>query len=140
MNVARTLLAGAALTLMVVIHPAVAEDSWLTKLNPFANHGTHSTMSAGKYKAKKAEPSALAKLGAGTKKFFTGARDLLTGKKPAPEKKPAYQYAPWSHNPKDLRQQSTAKKKSWLSSLFRPEKPKQVESLKDWVGLPRLEP
>jgi len=138
MKITRILSAVGALTLVIVAGPAPAEEGWLGKLNPFAKKETHSTVSSRKYNAKKAEPSPLDKLTSGTKKFFTGTRDALTGKKPAAKRKPANQYAPWNGTSQAPRQ-ANSQKKSWLDSLFRREKPKQVESMKDWVGLPRPE-
>ena len=139
MKIARILSAVGVLTLVIVAGPATAEEGWLGKLNPLAKKQTHSTPASRKHNVRKAEPSALDKLSSGTKKFFTGTRDALTGKKPAAQRKSTNQYTPWNGTSQAPRQASSQKKKSWLDSLFRPEKPKQVESLKDWVGLPRPE-
>jgi len=136
---ARILSAVGVLTLVIFAGPAPAEEGWLGKLNPFAKKETHSKVSSRKYTAKKAEPSALDKLASGPKKLLTGTRDALTGKKTAPKRKPTSQYVPWNGTSQAPRQASSQKKKSWMDSLFRPEKPKQVESMKDWVGLPRPE-
>ena len=142
MIIARILSAGAALALLIVTQPVLAEEGWLGKLNPFANQEKHDTVSRNTHNAGRAEPSPLERFNAGTKKFFAGARDVLVGKKPAPEKKPTNQYAPWVRQPKDPRYLDSRKKKkkSWLDSLFRREEPKPPQSLKDWVGLPRLDP
>jgi hypothetical protein len=140
MKIARVLSAGAALTLAIVVQPALAEKGWLEKLNPFAAKESHIATSGQKYSVRKAEPSPLEKLNTGTKKFFASARDTLTWKKPAPKKKPSNPYAPWIHTPTDTRHASKAKKQSWLHNLFWRDKPKPVGSLKEWVGLPRLDP
>ena len=143
MKIARILSAGAALALLIVVQPALAEEGWLQKVNPFAKKENRNPNSIGRYNGRRrAEPSPLEKLDAGTKKFFAGARDALTWKKPAPKRKPTSQYVPWIPQPQDPRYLSSRKKKkkSWLDSLFRREEPKQPQSLKDWVGLPRLAP
>lgn len=135
------ILAGvAALGLLVVAGPAPAEESWLGKLNPFAKKQTHSTVSNRKNYARKAGPSPLDKLASGTKKAFTGTWDALTFKKPAPKRKATAQPAPWNRTYQPPRPVSNQKKQSWLDSLLGREKPKQAESMKDWVGLPRVEP
>jgi hypothetical protein len=130
----------AALSLLVAAGPAPAEEGWLGKLNPLAKKQTHSTLSSRKNNAKKAGSSPLDKLASGTKKVFADTRDALTFKKPAPKQKATSQYAPWNRTSQVPRPVSNQKKKSWLDSLLGREKPKQVESMKDWVGLPRLEP
>ena len=142
MKIARILSAGSALALLMVAQPALAEEGWLDKLNPFAKKERQNTVSDRRYNTRKVEPSPLEKLNTGTKKFFAGARDALTWKKPAPKRKPTNQYVPWIRQPKDPRHLSSRKKKkkSWLDSLFRREEPKRAQSLKDWVGLPRLAP
>jgi len=137
---ARILSAVGVLTLVIFAGPAPAEEGWLGKLNPFAKKETHSKVSSRKYTAKKAEPSALDKLTSGPKKLLAGTRDALSLKKPASKGKPTGQHTRWNDSSQAPRQASSQKKKSWMDSLFRPEKPKQVESMKDWVGLPRLEP
>ena len=142
MKTARILSAGLALALLMVVQPALAEEGWLDKLNPFAKKERQNTVSARRYHTRNVEPSPLEKLNAGTKKLFAGARDALTWKKPAPKRKPTNQHVPWIRQPQDPRYLSNRKKKkkSWLDSLFRREEPKQPQSLKDWVGLPRLDP
>jgi hypothetical protein len=140
MKTARILSALGALTLVIVAGPAPAEEGWLDKLNPFAKKESHSTPAGRKHNVRKVQPSPLEKLNAGTKKFFAGARDTLTGKKPASKQKATNQYPTWSPTSNAPRQASSQKKKSWVDSLFRREKPKEVESMKEWVGLPRLEP
>ena len=132
--------ASVALAFVLVAEPAMAEEGWLAKLNPFAKKEKSGTLSARTYnvKNKRAEPSALEKLGTGTKKLLAGARDTLTWKKPAPKRKPTNQYVPWMQNPKNPRYaRSQQKKKSWLGSLFRREEPKRVQTLKEFVGMPR---
>lgn len=145
MKNARILSAGVALALLIAVQPVLAEEGWLKKLNPFAEEEKPSPAWSRTYNAKRAEPSSLEKLGASTKKFFGGARDALTWKKTPPKRRPTNQYGPWVREPNDLgyfrrQQEKEKKKRSWLDSLFRREEPKQVQSLKDWVGLPRLDP
>ncbi len=138
-----SLCAGAVLVVLIVARPALAEEGWLGKLNPFAKKEKKEqprTTWGGTYTPRKAKPSPLEKLGTGTKKFFAGARDVLTGKKHAPKRKPANHYTPWTRQSTDWRHTSSRKKQSWFDSLFRREEPKPVESMEDWVGLPRLEP
>ena len=81
--------------------------------------------------------------GAGTKRFFAGARDALTWNKPEPERKPTNQYIPWKRDPHSgqFRQfQPKPEKKPWLSSWFRPAKPKPVKTFEDWWALERSDP
>ena len=140
MRIAQISSAGVAFALLIGVQPVLAEEGWLDKLNPFARKEKPVTTIDSRYNVAKARPSPLEKLGAGTKRFFAGARGLLTGKKPAPTSRPTTQYAPWSQGIGDPPDRSGQKKKSWLGSLFRRKEPKRVESLKDWVGLPRLDP
>jgi hypothetical protein len=79
-------------------------------------------------------------IGTGTKKLFTGTRDLLTPKKPPQARQSSSQYNIWGPGGNGLRKAGSPKKKSWLDSLFRVEEPEPVGSLKEWVGLPRVEP
>jgi hypothetical protein len=79
-------------------------------------------------------------IGTGTKKLFTGTRDLLTPKKPPQARESSSQYNIWGPEGNGLRKAGSPKKKSWLDSLFRVEEPEPVGSLKEWVGLPRVEP
>lgn len=141
MKTARIFSAGVTLALLIIAQPVLAEEGWLEKLNPFAKKEEYNPRSGSRYQVKKAEPSPLEKLSAGTKKFFAGARDMLTGKRPAPKPRPTNQYAPWVRDSKDPRYARGQKKKkrSWLDSLFRREEPKPVRSLQDWVALPRVD-
>lgn len=143
MRIARIFPAVAALAFLIVAQPALAEDGWFSRLNPFAakEKETSSTIPVKRANVSSAEPSPLEKLSAGTKKFFAGARDALTWKKPAPKKTPTNQYAPWMRPSKEPVYPSdrNKKKKSWLDSLFRRKEPQRVESMKDFVGLPRLD-
>lgn len=138
------------MALLIAVEPVLAEEGWLKNLNPFAQKEKPSLPSAHRpawsrtYNVKRAEPSSLEKLSASTKKFFTGARDALTWKKTPPKRRSTNRYGPRMRESNDLgyfrRQREKEKKKSWLNSLFRREEPKRVQSLKDWVGLPRPGP
>jgi len=145
---------------------SVRAEGWsLEKLNPFAKQEPAAYSAApvrfGAY-ANKKEPSPLEKFNAGTqkiladttagtkkvlvgtangtKKFFTGVRDTFAWKDPAPKRK-ANPLVPWIREPEDPRylRSSQKQKKSWFDSLFGREEPRRVESMKDWVGLPRPE-
>ncbi|MBN2477653.1 MAG: hypothetical protein JXB62_23800 [Pirellulales bacterium] len=146
---------GIVLALLTGGQAARAEGWSLEKLNPVAAKPQPRTTGRSYARAssygKKTEPSALEKLDAGTKKlfadaaegtkkFFRDTKDALTWKKPAP-KTASRPYVPWIQPPKDPRHLRSAapKKKSWFDSLFVREEPKRVESMKDWVGLPRPE-
>ena len=70
----------------------------------------------------------------GTKRFFAGVKDTFSWNKPAPRTR-QNPFVPWLRQAEDPRKH----KRSWIDSLFGREEPKQVDSLKDWVGLPRPE-
>ena len=164
MKIARILSAGATAILLIGSPPALAEGWSPAKLNPFAKRAENNTVSGRRHNVRSVEPSPLEKLNTGTKKFFAdtnagltkffadtdagakrffaGAKGALTRKRPDPKRKPTNQYVPWVRAPNDPRypQQHTKQKNSWLDSLLGREEPKRVESLKEWVGLPRPTP
>ncbi len=117
------------LALLAQGHAAENEGWSLSRLNPFGHEPSHTAIAK-----KTPEPSTLDKFNVGTKKFFTGAKDTLTFKKPAPKKTVATPYSPWQHK------QRPEEKKSWFGSMFAPKEPKPIESLDDWMSLPRLDP
>ena len=163
MRTARLALLSLIVTMFVGVQSAPA-DSWsLDQLNPFSKREDQSTTSGRRYVRDSelgqspleklnagtqeffAETAAgthrlLAGTAAGTKKLFTGVKDTLSGKKPAAKKK-SNPIVPWIREPQDPRHLRTPrdKKPSWLDRLLGYEEPKRVETMKDFVGLPRPE-
>ena len=79
----------------------------------------------------------LQQIDAGTKRFVRGTVDVITLKPLRKSKKPSLPLPekPWENKPKHKQQE---KKKSFWSGLFpAKEEPKRVETMKDFVGLPR---
>ena len=78
-----------------------------------------------------------AKTNAGTKRFFADTRSALTGKKPSQTRRPLRH--PWIRPPEDQRyvRQPQEQKISWFDRLLGREEPKPVETMSEWVGLPR---
>lgn len=72
----------------------------------------------------------------GARQFFAGAKAVLTGQ-PAAGQRNAKPSLPWIRQPDDPRNLRQPKKKSWLDGLFGRREPKRVESMAEWVGLPR---
>jgi hypothetical protein len=151
MRVARVSLAAMVLSVLIVAQSGLAEPAWPQALNPLADWRRDDPASPMAGNAAAAKPSSLEKLGAGTKKFFadlgtgtkrffTGVNDVLTGKKRASKKGSTNSHASWSLSQQQSSPTSSRKKKSSLDWLLGREEPEPVESLKDWVGLPRLDP
>ena len=163
MKTARIPSIGVIVALFVGAQPAGAEHWSLDKPNPFSKRDEHGTISGRKYTRTSdlgrspleklnvgtqklfAETTAgtqrfLAGTAAGTKKFFTGVKDTLSLKKPATKKR-SNPIVPWIREPQDPRYLRTPKNQqpSWLDRLLGREEPKRVETLKDWVALPRPE-
>jgi len=146
MKVARFVSAGVVVVLLMGSQATLADDWSWQKLNPFASNDPqpsrrHTARSSvhpmNRTRKSTAEPSGLqkftgelkqkvgedlSKFNAGTKRFFSGAKDALTWKEPAPKKK----------RPK--------KKTSWMNSLFGRKEPKPIESFDDWWALERIDP
>ncbi|HBO42535.1 MAG TPA: hypothetical protein DD670_01085 [Planctomycetaceae bacterium] len=78
----------------------------------------------------------LSQIDAGTKRFVRGTIDVITLKPLRKNKKPSLPLPekPWENKPKKKQQE----KKSFWSGLFpAKEEPKRVQTMKDFVGLPR---
>jgi hypothetical protein len=131
-RIARVLLVCAVLVLWVVVQPAVCEG-W-SLLQPFSSDASAETK-AKKPVAKtvKKEPSALDKVGTGTKSFFNKTGETLGLKKPE-AKKPTYA----SPRRPDI-QRPKKPSKSWLD-MFKAEEPKRPESVPEWMNNKRLDP
>jgi len=127
MKIARMLLIGAMMVLVTHARPAMCEGWSLP--NPFAFSSKKESK-----KTSKTKPSALDKIGAGTKNFFTKVGDTLTFKKSAP-KKVAPQYA-YPRN-RALKPPKKEESNSWLGPLFQPEAPPPLKTTRDWMELPR---
>ena len=127
---------GLVLVLLADVRPALC-DGWSLP-NPFASDKDKTKAKAKKPVAKpvKKPPSALDKIGAGTKNFFTSVGDTLTGKKSEPKKDPSKQYA-YPKSPGSKAQPKNDASKSWLPSWLRPEEPKPPKNIDDFMGLPR---
>lgn len=137
MKISRILPASVALALLLGVQPALGDGWSLEKLVPFGKKQTRKSVHK-----RPARPSPLEKLDIQVKRFFAGAKDALTWKKPAAKKKPTNQYLPWMRESNQQRYTHHNKrpKRSWLDALFRPKEPKPIESMEEWVGLPRLDP
>ena len=127
----KTLLGVALLAAYGSMRPAVCE-AW-SLLHPFSSDADTAKQPVPQLVKK--EPSALEKVGTGTKNFFNKTGETLGLKKPEP-KKP--QYA----NPIPPRIQPKAKdeQKSWLGQMFGPEEREKLKSVSDWMQNPRLDP
>ena len=164
MKTARFLSAGMVLALLIA-GPAAAADGWsLEKLNPFAKKEASRSASrssyARSYHRTQPKPSPLESIAGGTKqmlvdtgngakklvtdtgagagRLLTGAKDALTWKKPAPRRRPANRYMPWTGR-SDNRQPKD-QKLSWMDRLLGRQEPKPIESLDDWWALKRMDP
>ena len=144
MKIARLL--AASLVLVLLIGGLAVRADW-SLLHPFSSGTTDSkpaTKPAPQWKptppAKPAQPpSTVQKMTSGTKNFFTGVGNTLTGKK-TPAKKPS-PYTMSSGNNTTVGAAAKSKQSSTSSwSLFhKEEKKKQPQTLSDFVGMPRPE-
>jgi len=138
MKTVRILSVSLILTSLVCTPTSWAND-WATQREPSAleklNAGTQKLLADTTTGAKKL----IVGTANGTKRFFIGVKDTLSWKKPAPRKTSA-SMVPWIRDPDpQYLRPPKSRKKSWLDSLLGREEPKQVETLKDWVNLPRPE-
>jgi hypothetical protein len=134
MKTVRLALAGIVLASLVGSQ-AVQADGW-SLANMFSTTTTKTEPAPKKPNPKysKQPPSALEKVGTGTKNFFSGIGDTLTGKKTAP-KKPVNSYSSLVRKPSKPAQKTSS---SW--NPFHREEPKPPQSLKDFMGMQRLDP
>jgi hypothetical protein len=123
-RIARVLSAGLILAWVATVQ-SVACAGWSLP-NPFASE-TKATVTP--TKAAKTEPSVLQKVGTGTKNFFNKTGETLGLKKPEAKK---YHYA----SPKPPAQPAKPAK-SWIPSVFQPEKKKEHQTVTDWMKQPR---
>lgn len=144
MKTSRTAAAGAMLALLIGGQSALADGWSLEKLLPFGKRepGKSARQTAAKPSPLRRFRAEMRKLNAQTKRLFAGVQDALTWKKPAPRSRPTNQYLPWIRPPKrqSYLHPKKKQKESWFDSLFPREEPNQVQSLKDFVGLPRPSP
>jgi hypothetical protein len=135
-RIARIAVAGLMLVLLAAERPAPCYGWSLP--NPFASDKDKTVAKAKKpvVKPAKKPPSTLDKIGVGTKNFFTGVGNTLTGKKAEPKKDPSKQYA-YPTSPGFKAQRKTDASKSWLPSWLRPEEPKPPKNIDDFMSLPR---
>jgi len=136
-KIARIAVAGLMLVLLAAVRPAQC-DGWSLP-NPFASDkGKTETKAKAKksvLKPAKKPPSTLDKIGTGTKNFFTGVGNTLTGKKAEPKKASSKPYAN-SQSP-GSKTQKKDESKSWFGSLFKSEEPKPAKSIDGFMSLPR---
>ena len=135
-RIARIAMTGLMLVLLADVRPALC-DGWSLP-NPFASDKDKTEAKAKKPVAKpvKKPPSTLDKIGAGTKNFFTGVGNTLTGKKAEPKKDPAKQNA-YPQSPTSKAQKKKDDSKSWFGSWFKPEEPKPAKTIDGFMSLPR---
>jgi hypothetical protein len=76
-------------------------------------------------------PSALAKVGSGTKNFFAKTKNALTFNKPAPPKRSIQPPNPFMPKPRP------EDKKAWFDGLFAKKPPEKPKTPADWISLPR---
>jgi hypothetical protein len=126
-RIARVLSAGVMLVLLANVRPAVCEG-W-SLLHPFSSD-TKSDVKPKKAvpKAVKKEPSALEKVGTGTKNAFIHTAEALGLKKPE-AKKPQYAYA----TPPKVQPTKKKESKSWAGSLFQPEEQPKPKNVPEWM-------
>jgi hypothetical protein len=96
--------------------------------NPFSSEPTTKPKKP-VLKAAKKEPSALDKIGTGTKNFFNKTGETLGLKKPTP-KKPQYATA----KPPVIQSQKKEESNSWLGSWFKPEEPQKPKTVGEWMA------
>ena len=127
---------GLMLVLLADARPALC-DGWSLP-NPFASDSDKTEAKAKRPVAKpvKKPPSTLGKIGAGTKNFFTGVGNTLTGKKSQPKKDPSKLYA-YPKSPGSKAQPKKDDSKSWFGSWFKPDEPKPPKNIDDFMELPR---
>ena len=134
-KIARIAVAGLMLVLLAAVWPAQC-DGWSLP-NPFASDKDKTETKAKKsvLKPAKKPPSTLDKIGTGTKNFFTGVGNTLTGKKTDPKKASSKPYAtPQSPVSKTQKKDES---KSWFGSLFKSEEPKPAKTIDGFMSLPR---
>jgi hypothetical protein len=134
-RITRVLSASVILALLVNVMPAVC-DGWSLS-NPFSSDTKTQALKQTAPKPVKKEPSALEKLGTGTKNFFSKTGEALGLKKPEP-KKPLYATA--VARPQTIPSSKKTETKSWLPSMFQPEEPKKPKTVSEWIGNKRLDP
>jgi len=123
-----TMPGGVVLVLLVLSQGALSAECW-----PFG--GFHGNGNEG-VRGASPEPSPLAKLNDQTKEFFAKTAETLGMNRP--KAKASKQYLPWLKEPKDPRYLRSHKTElSWWDKLLGREEPERVDSLKDWVGLPK---
>jgi hypothetical protein len=132
-RIARVLSTGVTLVLLAVVPSIVCADWSLP--NPFSSESKTAAKSK-KYASRTVnkEPSALDKVGTGTKKFFSQAGESLGLKKAEPKKlTSAIPRRPELHP-----QQKESK--SWLPSWLQSEEPKKDKTVSEWMKNKRLDP
>ncbi len=119
----------AGLVLSMLLAGSAAADLWSS---------SDSLSSKTAAKPVKKEPSALQKIGTGTKNLFTKVGNTITGKK-TPPKKSTTQHASWNTKSSSTSSAAKTQKKSWLGSMFQPDPPKpKAKSPTDWIGQERV--
>ena len=134
-RIARIAVAGLMLVLLAAARPDVC-DGWSLP-NPFASDKDKTEAKAKKpvLKPAKKPPSTLDKIGTGTKNFFTGVGNTLTGKKAESKKASSKPYT----NPQSSGSKSQKKddSNSWFGSLFKSEEPRPAKTIDGFMSLPR---
>ncbi len=132
-KIARMLPAGVALVVLAGARPpeCAAWSLW----HPFSSESAgETTAPQPPVKPVKKEPSALEKVGTGTKNFFNRAGEAVGLKKPEP-KKPEYARVV----PPTLVPPKKEPPKSWIATMFGPEQPEKPKTVSEWLGNDRLD-
>jgi hypothetical protein len=94
-------------------------------------------MGAGSSSTAKKDPSMIEKVETGTKNFFTGIGDTLTGKKkPATAPKPSSTASAvgWKSTPQTKQPAKQPEKQSWLTSMFKGKEPEKAKTPSEWIA------
>lgn len=130
---ARILPACAMMILLAGVWPAVC-GAW-SLLHPFSSDATAGTTPLQPVaQPVKTEPSALEKVGKGTKKFFNKAGVAMGLKKPEPKNLDYVRIVPPSIQPARKEEPKTG-----LAALFGPPEPKKPKDVSDWMMNPRVD-
>ena len=125
------LLAGGALVLLAGVRPSECK-AW-SPLHPFSSDTATANASPPPAKPVK-EPSALDKVGSGTKSFFNRAGEAVGLKKPE-AKMPGYARV----IPPTIVPPKKPESKSWFATMFGPEEPEKPKTVSEWLGNDRLD-
>ncbi len=133
-RIARILPAGVALVVLAGLRPPVCE-AW-SLWHPFSSDTASATTSPqpATKPVKKEPPSALEKVGTGTKNFFNRTGEAVGLRKPEPPKPEYARVVPPAIVPP-----KKPESKSWFATMFGPEEPEKPKTVSEWLGNDRVE-